>query len=383
MRGFDLTPEQERLVDEARRFAEERVVPAAAGLEPQGAFCGEVLREMGERGYLGLPVPAEHGGGGDLVSFLLAVEEVARGWAAPGLAAGVSAMVALALGQHGTPAQKERYLPRMAKGEILGCFALTEPGAGSDAAALSATATLCSAPGGDGYVIEGRKLFSTNAGEAGVYLVFAKTDPAAPGIKGISAFLVDAGTLGLEFGLPSDKWGMRGSVDREVFLNGCRVPASNRLGEEGQGFRIALSALDTGRLAVAAQAVGVAQASLDAAVAFVKERQQFGAPLARLQAVQFAAADIACGVDAARLLLHRAARMAARGERCSAEISMAKLFATEQAMTAASKAVQLHGGRGVTNAYPVGRYFRDAKVMEIYEGTSEIQRLVIAREVLG
>jgi butyryl-CoA dehydrogenase len=324
-------------------------------------------------------VPQAYGGSGmDLVSYVVAMEEISRAWASLSVVMSVhNSLVCTPLLRFGSQAQKENFLPLLARGEKLGCYALTEPGAGSDAGAIQTRA----ARSADSYVLNGQKIFTTNGSHADFALVYAVTD-SAKGKKGISAFLVDTRTPGFCVGKLEDKLGLRSSDTAAVNFEDCRVPESNRLGAEGDGFRIALSTLDGGRIGIAAQALGIAQACLDEALGYAKERRQFGQAIASFQAIQWMLADMATEIEAARLLAYRAAWLAERETRFTREAAMAKLFASEAANRSAYKALQIFGGYGYTKEFPVERFFRDARITTLYEGTSEIQRLVIARALL-
>jgi butyryl-CoA dehydrogenase len=315
----------------------------------------------------------------DHVAYVLAMEEVARACASTAAIMSVNnSLVCDPILRYGTEEQKRRYLPVLASGRELGCYCLTEPQAGSDAASLQTTARL----DGDRWVLNGTKVFVTNAREAWVFIVYARTEEV-PGARGISAFLVERDYPGITVGKVERKMGLLASSTCEVLLEDCRVPRENLLGARGEGFKVALSTLDGGRIGIAAQAVGIARAALEESVAYAKERRQFGRPIAEFQAIQWKIADMATRIEAARLLALRAAWLRDQGKRCTVEASMAKLFASETAMFAAHQGVQIFGGYGYIKDYPVERYFRDAKITEIYEGTSEIQRMVIARNLLA
>ena len=376
---FELTDEQQLIRDAVREFAEAEVTPIAAELDRDHRFPTELLPRLAEMNLMGMPYPEKVGGAGaDYVSYVIAVEELSRACASTGVI--LSAHTSLAtwpVFKFGTEAQKDRYLPDMASGRRLGAFALTEPAAGTDAGAGTATAT----PHADGYSLNGSKMFITNAPFAEVYIVFAKTDPER-GTRGMSAFIVENDTPGFSVGEAEHKLGIRGSSTPPVYFSDCRIPKAALLGEEGDGFKIAMATLDGGRIGIAAQALGIAQAALDASVAYAKERVQFGKPIATLQAIQWMIADMATEIDAARLLVYRAASCVDNGRPYSTEGAMAKLFASETATRVAGKAIQIHGGYGYTESYPVERNYRDAKITEIYEGTSEVQRMVIARSAL-
>jgi butyryl-CoA dehydrogenase len=376
---FELTDEQQLIRDAVGEFAEAEVTPIAAELDRDHRFPYELLPRLAEMNLMGMPYPEKEGGAGaDYVSYVIAVEELSRACASTGVI--LSAHTSLAtwpVFKFGTEAQKDRYLRDMASGRRLGAFALTEPAAGTDAAAGTATAMLHA----DGYALNGSKMFITNAPYAEVYIVFAKTDPER-GTRGMSAFIVEKDTPGFSVGEAEHKLGIRGSSTPPVYFSDCRVPKDALLGGEGDGFKIAMATLDGGRIGIAAQALGIAQAALDASVAYAKERVQFGKPIATLQAIQWMIADMATEIDAARLLVYRAASCVDNGRPYSTEGAMAKLFASETATRVAGKAIQIHGGYGYTESYPVERNYRDAKITEIYEGTSEVQRMVIARSAL-
>ena len=376
---FELTDEQQLIRDAVREFAEAEVAPIAAELDRDHRFPRELLPKLAEMNLMGMPYPEKAGGAGaDYLSYVIAVEELSRACASTGVI--LSAHTSLAtwpIFKFGTEAQKDRYLHDMASGHRLGAFALTEPAAGTDAGAGTATATLHA----NGYALNGSKMFITNAPYADVYIVFAKTDPER-GTRGMSAFIVEKDTPGFSVGEAEHKLGIRGSSTPPIYFSDCRVPKEALLGGEGDGFKIAMQTLDGGRIGISAQALGIAQAALDASVAYAKERVQFGKPIAALQAIQWMIADMATEVDAARLLVYRAASCVDNGQPYSTEGAMAKLFASEVATRVAGKAIQIHGGYGYTESYPVERNYRDAKITEIYEGTSEVQRMVIARNAL-
>jgi butyryl-CoA dehydrogenase len=376
---FDLTDEQQLIREAVREFAQTEVEPIAAELDRDHRFPSELLPKLAELNLMGMPYPEKEGGAGaDYVSYVIAIEELSRACASTGII--VSAHTSLAtwpLYRFGTEVQKERYLRDMTSGLRLGAFALTEPAAGTDAGAGTATATL----NADGYALNGTKMFITNAPYAEVYIVFAKTDPER-GTRGLSAFIVEKDTPGFSVGEAEHKLGIRGSSTPPIYLADCRIPREALLGAEGDGFKIAMQTLDGGRIGVSAQALGIAQAALDASVAYAKERVQFGKPIAALQAIQWMIADMATAVDAARLLVYRAASCVDNGRPYSTEGAMAKLFASETATRVADRAIQIHGGYGYTESYPVERNYRDAKITELYEGTSEAQRMVISRSYL-
>jgi butyryl-CoA dehydrogenase len=376
---FELTDEQQMVQGLARDFAEQEVKPIAAECDREGRFPHATVKRMGELGLLGITVPEKLGGGGaDALSYSLALEEVAVACASHAVMMSVNnSLVCGPLVKFGTPAQQERFLGPLASGRGLGCFALTEPQAGSDAR----NQTTLARPDGDHYLLDGRKVFVTNGRESTVALVFAQTD-REKAHRGISAFLVEKGTPGFLIPKVEDKLGLRASDTAEFVFEGCRVPAGNRLGAEGQGFKIAMQTLDCGRIGIAAQAVGIARAALEASVAYAKERRSFGVPIGQHQMIQWMLADMATAVDAARLLTWRAAVLKDRGKPYGTAASMAKLFASESAMRVTTDAIQVHGGYGYMKEYPVERFFRDAKITQIYEGTSQIQRLVVARALL-
>ena len=365
--------------DMVRDFAKTEIEPFIERME-EGQFPREILKKMGELGLMGTTAPESLGGSEmDFTSYIIAINELSK----------VSAVIGVILSVHtsvgtnpilyfGNEAQKQKYVPKLASGEYLGAFCLTEPNAGSDAGALKTRAV----KDGDNYVINGSKVFITNGGEAEVYIVFASTD-LEKGSRGISAFIVEKDTPGLIIGKDEHKMGLHGSRTVQLTFENMVVPAANLLGVEGEGFKIAMANLDVGRIGIAAQALGTAEAALEAATNYAKERIQFGKPIAANQGVGFKLADMATAVEAARLLVYRAADLRSKGLPCGKEASMAKLFASKTAMDVAIDAVQIFGGYGYTKDYPVERYFRDAKVMEIYEGTSEIQRLVISKHVMS
>jgi butyryl-CoA dehydrogenase len=377
---FGLSEEHRLIQATVREFAAKEILPVAAELDHNPRYPAEIIASAAALGLLGLTVPEEYGGAGlDGLANVLVQEELARA------SAGVQAIVTVQnslvcdpILRFGTAEQKRRYLPRLVSGEWLGCYCLTEPAAGSDAMSLQTRAELHDRE----WVLTGQKIFVTNGLEAQLCIVYARTE-ATPGARGISAFLVEKSFPGISVGKVEKKLGIKCSSTVEIVLADCLVPAENLLGERGQGGPVALATLDGGRIGIAAQALGIARAALEESVAYVSQREQFGRPIKEFQAIQWALADMATRIDAARLLTYRAAWLRDRGERCTAEAAMAKLVASETAMSAAHRAVQLFGGYGYIQEYPVERFFRDAKVTEIYEGTSEVQRLVISRHVLG
>lgn len=371
------TEEQEMMRKMVRDFAQAEIAPFVEKME-QGEFPREILRKMGELGLMGIPIPEKYGGSEmDFTSYIIAIHELSRVSAAVGVILSVHTSVGTnPILYFGTEAQKQKYIPKLASGEYLGAFCLTEPSAGSDAGSLKSRAV----KDGDHYVINGSKVFITNAGEADVYIVFASTNPEL-GSKGISAFIVEKDTPGLVFGKDEHKMGLHGSRTLQLTFEDMRVPAENLLGNEGEGFKIAMANLDAGRIGIASQALGIAEAAFEAAAGYAKERVQFGKPIAAQQGVGFKLADMATSVEAAKLLIYRAADMRQRGIKCGLEASMAKLFASKTAVDVTTEAIQVFGGYGYTEDYPVERYFRDAKITEIYEGTSEIQRIVISKQL--
>jgi butyryl-CoA dehydrogenase len=378
--AFDLTltEEQELAQRSARDFATEKVLPRAAEIDEQGRIPPELLREMGALGFMGTYVPETYGGAGlDIVSNVLIIEEINRACASTGVA--LCTHISLAVDpilRHGTDAQKEKYLPRLARGEWIGCFALSEPAAGSDAAAMRTTARR----DGDVWILNGTKNFITNGSVANLAIVFAQAD-AAQKHKGIAAFIVEKDTPGFSVGKLEKKLGIRGSDTAQLIFQDARVPAANLLGQAGQGFKIALSTLDGGRISIAAQAVGIARACLEDSLAYAKQREAFGKKVADFQAIQWMLADMATEIDAARLLTWRAAALKDAGEDHVLAAAEAKLFASDVAVKASRDCVQIFGGYGYLKDFPAERHYRDAKITEIYEGTSEIMKLVIAEEI--
>lgn len=373
--NFELTKSQQLFRQMIRDFAEREVKPLAAEIDETERFPEENVRKMAELGIFGIPVPKEYGGaGGDNVMYTMAVEELSRACGTTGVI--VSAHTSLCVApilEHGTEEQKRKYLPKLASGEWLGAFGLTEPNAGTDASAQQTMAV----DEGDQWVLDGSKIFITNAGEAHVYVVMAMTDKSK-GTKGISAFIVEKGTPGFTFGKKEMKMGIRGSATRELIFENCRIPKANLLGRLGGGFGVAMKTLDGGRIGIAAQALGIAQGAMDETVRYTKERKQFGKSIGDFQNTRFQMADLQTKVEAARLLVRSAAWKKDTKQPYSVDAAMAKLFAAETAMEVTTKAVQFHGGYGYTREYPVERMMRDAKITEIYEGTSEVQRMVIS-----
>ncbi|MGH9399033.1 MAG: acyl-CoA dehydrogenase family protein [Thermoanaerobaculia bacterium] len=379
--NFELSDEQVRVRDAVRQFAEAEIAPGVAGREKRGEFPREILRKLGQMGILGMMVPEEYGGSGsDCLSYILAIEELSRVCASTAVIVSVNNSVfCYPVDRFGTQQQKKTILSEVASGRALGAYALTEPQSGSDAANQKTRAVR----DGDGYVLDGAKAWITNAGEAKWYVVMAMTEPAA-GTRGITAFLVSAEDAGVRAGAPEDKMGLRASKTAALFLENVRIPASRRLGEEGQGFTIAMTTLDHSRIGIAAQGIGIARASYEAAVEYAKTRESFGKKLAEHEAIAFQIADMNVQIEAAKLLTYRAAtRSEMPGARFSKESSMAKVFATEAANAIANRAVQVFGGYGYSKEYAVERLYRDARVTTIYEGTSEIQRIVISKNLLA
>jgi butyryl-CoA dehydrogenase len=383
--NFNLTKTQELFRQMIHEFAEKEVKPLAAEIDEQERFPEETVKKMAKLGIFGIPVPKEYGGaGGDNIMYSIAVEELSRCCATTGVV--VSAHTSLCMVpilEFGTEEQKKKYLPKLASGEWIGAFGLTEPNAGTDSSAQQTTAVL----DGEEWVLNGNKIFITNAGYAELYLIIAMTDKSQ-GNRGISAFLVEASTPGFCVGKKELKMGIRGSATAELIFDNCRIPKGNLLGQVGRGFRIAMKTLDGGRIGIAAQALGIAQGALDETVKYTKERKQFGRAIAKFQNTQFQMADMQTKIEAARLLIRSAAFKkdeAIKNDRISysADSAMAKLYASEVAMEVTTKAVQFHGGYGYTREYPVERMMRDAKITEIYEGTSEVQRMVIAGNLFG
>jgi acyl-CoA dehydrogenase len=375
---FQLTEEQQLIRETARQFAGEVLAPRAAHHDQTAEFTAEQARRLGELGFLGMQVPEEYGGSAlDSISYVLAMEEVSRGDAATSVTMTVqNSLVNWPLVRFGTAEQKRQYLPRLATGEWLGCYALTEPVAGSDPASMGTSAV----EDGDSYVLNGSKIFISNGGVADLALVWAQTHRELKH-KGVTAFILEKGMPGFEVGAEEHKMGIRGSNTVELYFKNCRVPKTNILGEIGEGFKIAMMTLDGGRIGIAAQAVGIAQAAMDAAVQYAQQRKAFGRPIAELEGIQFKIADMAAEIQASRLLTYFAAWAKDQGVRYSKQAAMAKLHASETATRVTHMAVQVHGGYGYLRDFPVERLYRDARITEIYEGTSEIQRLVIAGQV--
>ncbi len=376
---FELTEEQQMVREMTRAFVKREVKPVASRLDREGIYPSELVKRLSEMGLMGMLVPQEFGGSGmDLLSCVVAMEEISKGWASLAVAMSVqNSLVCAPIARFGSAAQKRKYLPSLARGERLGCYALTEPGSGSDAGSIQTRAKRV----GDDFVLTGNKIFTTNGNRADLAIVYAVTDPAK-GKRGISAFIVEKNSPGFVVGKLEDKLGLRSSDTAGLLFEDCRVPGENLLGTEGEGFTIALATLDGGRIGIAAQALGIAQGCLEESVAYAQQRRQFGRAIAEFEAIQWMLADMATEIDAARLLTYRAAWLAEQGRTFTKEAAMAKLFASEAANRAAYKAIQIFGGYGYTKEFAVERFFRDARITTIYEGTSEIQRLVIARRLI-
>ena len=376
---FSLSKQQNLFLQMIREFAEKEVKPLAAEVDESERFPIETVEKMAKLGIMGIPFPTEYGGaGGDNQLYTMAVEELSRVCATTGVI--VSAHTSLCCApimENGTPEQKAKYLPKLCSGEWIGAFGLTEPNAGTDASAQQTMAV----KEGDHYVLNGNKIFITNAAHAHVYIIMAMTDKSK-GTRGISAFIVERDFPGFSIGKKEKKMGIRGSATCELIMENCIVPAENLLGQEGKGFSIAMKTLDGGRIGIASQALGIAQGAMDETVKYVKERKQFGKAIGQFQNTQFQLADLQTRIEAARLLVRKAAYKKDMKLPYAADAAMAKLFAAETAMDMTTKAVQFHGGYGYTREYPVERMMRDAKITEIYEGTSEVQRMVIASNLL-
>lgn len=374
---FHFTEEQEMMRKMVRDFAEKEITPYIESME-RGEFPKKILSKLGELGLMGIPIPEQYGGAGmDFMSYIIAINEISK--VSPTL--GVILSVHTSVGTNpivyfGTEEQKQKYVPKLAAGEYLGAFCLTEPSSGSDAAALKSKAV----KEGDMYRLNGSKAFITNGAEADVYIVFASTDPTKSS-KGISTFIVEKGTPGLIFGKNERKMGLHGSSTVEVTFEDMRIPAANLLGNEGEGFKIAMANLNVGRIGIASQALGIAEGAMKHAIDYAKSRVQFGKPIASQQGIGFKLAEMATNIEASRLLVYQAAYLQSLGVACSKEASMAKLLSSKTAVEVTTEAIQVYGGYGYTTEYPVERYFRDAKVTEIYEGTSEIQRIVISKHL--
>ena len=382
---LDLPVEHQLLRDTIRDFMVREVAPVVDEHERERRFPREIVRRIGELGWLGIPIPQDEGGAGlDTLAYAVAIEEIGRIWGSLGLI--VAAHTSLGCGPlhlAGSPEQKRRFLVPMASGQVIGAYGLTEPSAGSDSGGTRTTARLEDGPDGGSWVIDGGKRFITNAGQAGTYIVSARTGLREGGSPEISAFVVPADTLGFSVGRLEEKLGLHASATGELLFDGARIPAANLLGARGDGFRTFLRILDGGRISIGALAVGLAQAALDASIPYAKTREQFGRPIGTFQGVAFMIADMATEIDAARQLVWRAAWLKDQGRNYGLAAAQAKLFASEVSSRATNAAIQIHGGYGYVTEYPVERFFRDAKLTEIGEGTSQIQRLVIARGILG
>jgi len=376
--SIKLTDEQLMIQTMVRDFSREVIAPTAAERDKTKEFPEDNLKQLGELGFMGMMVPPEYNGSGaDTISYVLALSEVAYSCASTAVVMSVhNSIVCESILRYGTEDQKQRFLKPLATGEIIGAFALTEPNAGSDPLRQTTKAVR----DGDSYILNGTKRFITTGKNAGIVIVTAKTDESKRH-KGISAFIIKKGTPGLTAGPMEDKMGLRASDTVDLLFEDCRVPAENMLGEEGEGFKIAMTGLDGGRIGISAQSVGVAQAALDAAVQYAKEREQFGQSISRFQGLRWMVADMATNIEAARQLMLSASAMKDRGENYTAQASMAKLFSSEMVNRITATALQIHGGYGYIKEYPVERYYRDARVFTIYEGTSEIQRIVISNHV--
>lgn len=377
--NLQFTDEQLMMRNMVRDFAKTEIEPVIERMEA-GEFPREIVRKMGELGLMGITSPEQYGGAAmDFTSYIIAINELSKVSAVMGVILSVHTSVGTnPILYFGNEQQKQHYIPKLASGEYLGAFCLTETNAGSDAGALKTRAVR----DGDDYILNGSKVFITNGDEADVYIVFASTDPKA-GSRGISAFIVEKNTAGFIVGKDERKMGLHGSRTVQLTFENMRISATQLLGEEGEGYKIALANLDVGRIGIAAQSLGIAEAALEAATAYAKERVQFGKPIVQQQGVGFKLADMATAVEAARLLVYRAAHLRSQSLSCGKEASMAKLFASQTAVDTAIEAVQIFGGYGYTEDYPVERYFRDAKITQIYEGTSEIQKIVISKHLMG
>ena len=377
--NFTLTKEQELVRQMVRDFAVNEVKPIAAEIDVTERFPMENVKKMGELGMMGIPFPTEFGGaGGDVLSYILAVEELSKVCATTGVILSAhTSLCASLINENGTPEQKEKYLRDLCTGNKIGAFGLTEPGAGTDAAGQQTTAVL----DGDNYILNGSKIFITNGGVADTFIIFAMTDKSK-GTKGISAFIVEKGFQGFSIGKKEDKLGIRASSTTELIFENCIVPKENLIGREGKGFGIAMKTLDGGRIGIAAQALGIAEGALDEAIKYMKERKQFGRPIAAFQGLQWMVAEMSTKIEAARFLVYKAAWLKENRQPYSVDAARAKLYAAEVAMDVTTKAVQLFGGYGYTKEYPMERMMRDAKITEIYEGTSEVQKMVISGSLL-
>lgn len=378
--NFKLTPDHEAIIADVKAFAKKEIAPLAAEIDSESKFPAEIIKKMAELGYMGINIPEEYGGSGlDDVYKVLVVREIAKYCASTAEILAVQSLVNDIIIRKGTEEQKQKYLPMVNEGK-LGAFALTEAGAGSDAGAVRTKAI----SHGDNYIINGSKCFISNMGpeEGDFVILIALTDPSA-GMKGMSAIIVDRGTPGFSIGKVEDKMGIRGAAVSELIFEDCVVPKTNLIGKEGEGFKIAMSALDGGRIGIAAQALGIAEAAIEASVEYSKQRNQFGKPVSALQGIQWYLADMATRTEAAKLLILQAADMRSRGENVTKEAAMAKYYASENAVYVTDRAVQIHGGYGYMKDYPIERMYRDARITPLYEGTSEVQKMVISRVVIG
>lgn len=377
---FKLTKEQQLVQQMVRKFTENEVKPLAAEIDQTERFPEETVKKMAKYGMMGIPFAKEYGGaGGDTLSYILAVEELSKACGTTGVILSAhTSLCADAIAKYGTLEQKKKYLIPLAKGEKLGAFALTEPNAGTDAAGQQTTAVLV----GDNYILNGQKIFITNGGVADIFIIFAMTDTSR-GTKGISAFIVEKSFEGFSIGKLEDKMGIRGSSTSELIFQDCVVPKENLMGKEDKGFGIAMATLDAGRIGIAAQALGIAEGALDEAVAYMKERKQFGKALSKFQGLSWMVADMAARIEATRYLVYKAAWDKDNGKSYTVSAATAKLFASDTAMEVTTKAVQLLGGYGYTRDYPVERMMRDAKITEIYEGTSQVQKMVISGNIFS
>ncbi|WP_028784139.1 acyl-CoA dehydrogenase [Thalassobacillus devorans] len=378
--NLQFTDEQEMMRKMVRDFAQKEVAPAIERMEKEDRFPREIVTKMGELGLMGIPIPEKYGGSEmDYTSYIIAIHELSKVSATLGVILSVHTSVGtLPILNFGTEEQKQKYIPKLASGEYLGAFALTEPSAGSDAGSLKTRAV----KQGNSYILNGSKVFITNGGEADTYIVFARTNMDETGYQGVSTFIVEKDTPGLIIGKKEKKMGLHGSSTVQLTFDNCEVSSEQMLGNEGEGFRIAMSNLNSGRIGIAAQSLGIAEAAMEHAVAYAKEREQFGKPIAKQQGLAFKLADMATEVEAAKLLTYHAASLKEAGAPCNKEVSMAKMYASKTAVKNAIEAVQVYGGYGYTEDYPVERFFRDAKVCEIYEGTNEIQHIVISKHLL-
>lgn len=378
--NFKLTPDHEAIIADVKAFAKKEIAPLAAEIDSESKFPAEIIKKMAELGYMGINIQEEYGGSGlDDVYKVLVVREIAKYCASTAEILAVQSLVNDIIIRKGTEEQKQKYLPMVNEGK-LGAFALTEAGAGSDAGAVRTKAI----SDGDNYIINGSKCFISNMGpeEGDFVILIALTDPSA-GMKGMSAIIVDRGTPGFSIGKVEDKMGIRGAAVSELIFEDCVVPKTNLIGKEGEGFKIAMSALDGGRIGIAAQALGIAEAAIEASVEYSKQRNQFGKPVSALQGIQWYLADMATRTEAAKLLILQAADMRSRGENVTKEAAMAKYYASENAVYVTDRAVQIHGGYGYMKDYPIERMYRDARITPLYEGTSEVQKMVISRAVIG